>query len=83
MRETWYVLEDGSYADPAEVGHDDAGTLRHKSGVAVAYGPHGPRSRSMSPDEMAAARVKPALADLKAPKHREMKAKPGAGYETR
>ena len=43
-RETWYVLEDGSFADPREVAPDAGGVLRHKSGAAVALGPHGPRS---------------------------------------
>lgn len=36
--ETWYVLEDGS-----------DGRLVHKDGRAVAYAPHGPRSRSVDP----------------------------------
>ena len=84
MRETWYVLEDGSFADPAEVAPDGAGMLRHKNGVGVAYSPHGPKSRSMGPEERAAAGAK-AAAKREAPKRsdREMKAKPGAGYETR
>lgn len=86
MRETWYVLEDGSFADPAEVAPDSAGMLRHKSGVGVAYGPHGPKSRSMGPEERAAAAGPKGSANKRAaPKwaDREMKAKPGAGYETR
>lgn len=87
MRETWYVLEDGSFADPFDVVPDAAGLLRHKDGVAVAYSEYGPRSRGMSAEDIAAARAKPALAVKKAgsPKaaDREMKAKPGAGYETR
>lgn len=33
--ETWYVLEDGSVADPSECGLDAKGILVHKSGVAV------------------------------------------------
>jgi hypothetical protein len=44
MRETWYVLEDGNAADPNEVSPDENGVLRNKSGVAVAIGPHGPKS---------------------------------------
>jgi hypothetical protein len=45
MDETWYVMENGSLGDPHEIGHDAAGKLRHNDGRAVAYGPHGPRSR--------------------------------------
>lgn len=44
MRETWYVLEDGTAADPKEVKPDDKGVLRHSNGMAVAVGPHGPKS---------------------------------------
>lgn len=47
MRETWYVLDDGSAADPNEVAPDEAGVLRHKDGRAVALGPYGPRSRGV------------------------------------
>jgi hypothetical protein len=50
MAETWYVLEDGIYADPNEVAPDDRGILRHSGGVAVAVGPYGPKSRSVNPD---------------------------------
>lgn len=53
---TWYVLEDGDFADPAEVAPDAQGVLRHKSGVAVSVGKHGPRTRSMGDDEIVAAR---------------------------
>lgn len=45
MTETWYILEDGSLGDPHEIAPDDSGVLRHRDGRAVAYGPHGPRSR--------------------------------------
>lgn len=51
MRETWYILENGLSADPAEVAPDDKGVLVHSSGVAVAYSQHGPRSRGVDPDE--------------------------------
>lgn len=46
---TWYVLEDGSAGDPAEVSPDKDGRLRHKDGRAVAYRPDGitPRSRAV------------------------------------
>lgn len=73
--ETWYVLEDGSAADPREVSPDKAGILRHKDGRAVAYAPHGPRSRSINPDEE---RAKPKGVKPKEPKAtsegRDMKA---------
>lgn len=59
MRETWYVLEDGSNADPREVATDEKGVLRHSSGVAVAYGDHGnPLTRSVEVDEQPAREVK-------------------------
>ena len=47
MRETWYILEDGSAADPALIRTGDDGILAHEDGRKVAYGPHGPRSRSV------------------------------------
>lgn len=61
MSETWYVLDDGSAADPREVAPDKAGVLRHKDGRAVAYAPHGPRSRSLDP-EAERAKTKPKAA---------------------
>lgn len=52
MRETWYVLEDGSSANPNEVAPDERGVLRHKDGMAVAIGAHGNhRSRGVDVDE--------------------------------
>lgn len=45
MTETWYVLEDGTVGDPREISRDKNDVLRHKDGRAVAYGPHGPKSR--------------------------------------
>lgn len=77
MLVTWYVLENGMAADPCDVAPGADGVLRHKSGVAVAYGPHGPRSRGMSAEEVAAAREAPRAQD------REMKAEPRAKYKTR
>lgn len=47
---TWYVMEDGSCCDPADIAPDDNGILRHSDGRAVAYAPHGPRSRSVEPE---------------------------------
>lgn len=49
--ETWYVMEDGSMGDPREVSPGEDGLLRHKDGRVVAYAPHGPRSRSIDPQE--------------------------------
>jgi hypothetical protein len=72
--ETWYVMADGSYGDPAEIGTNDDGTLMHRDGRAVAYGPHGPKSRGMSADEIAGYRGRALVA---AP------AQPGSGYKTR
>lgn len=34
--DTWYVLADGTHADPADVSHDKDGVLKHKNGVPVA-----------------------------------------------
>lgn len=87
-RETWYVLEDGSCGDPREIVRDAAGRLRHKDGRAVAYAPHGPRSRSVDPEAerakavtglaLTAADDKPAALD------RQMKpASGGRTYRTR
>lgn len=45
MMATWYVLEDGSVGDPSLISPDEKGVLRHRDGRAVAYAPHGPRSR--------------------------------------
>lgn len=45
MSETWYVMEDGSVGDPHKIALDKKGVLRHEDGRAVAYAPHGPRSR--------------------------------------
>jgi hypothetical protein len=51
MRETWYVLENGNAADPADVEHDGK-VYRHKNGVPVAMrGVDMPSSRSVDPDE--------------------------------
>lgn len=48
--ETWYIMEDGSAGDPREIALSDDGILRHKDGRAVAYAPHGPRSRGVAPE---------------------------------
>lgn len=51
MRATWYVLEDGKPANPAECADLD-GALTHSSGVKVAMRSAGvPRSRGVDLDE--------------------------------
>lgn len=49
--ETWYVMADGTVGDPREIRAGADGLLRHKDGRAVAYAPHGPRSRSVADPE--------------------------------
>lgn len=39
--DTWYVLVDGTHADPAEVEQGKDGKLRHKNGVEVALRDNG------------------------------------------
>lgn len=73
MPETWYILEDGAVGDPVKIAPDDGGVLRHEDGRAVAYGPHGPRSRGGVDAE--AERAK-AAKDLKPDE-------PKRGYKTR
>ena len=83
MRATWYVLEDGNVADPAECAPDGNGVLRHKSGIAVArrgdtYSSRGVDLRDMQP--------KPAKApkDKATEKDRQITAAGSAQtYETR
>lgn len=75
MRETWYVLDDDSVADPKEVAPDESGALRHRDGRAVAIGPYGPRSRGVDLSEVA--KAAPSAAD------RQMKPAGGARYKTR
>lgn len=77
MRETWYVMEDGSCGDPRDIAHDDKGVLRHRDGRSVAMRPDGetPRSRGVDVDEEAA-KPKPKGKDLKPEE-------PRPGYKTR
>lgn len=51
MRSTWYVMEDGSVADPSSVKPDAAGVLRNRDGKAVAMRGDVPRSRGVDIDE--------------------------------
>lgn len=61
-RETWYVLENGTVANPREVALDPSGVLRHSSGVAVEMRGEVPRSRGVDPDEERAKTKKTAKA---------------------
>lgn len=54
MRETWYVLEDGSVADPSAVAPDAAGVLHHKDGRKVAMRGEVPSTRGVDADEQRA-----------------------------
>lgn len=45
MTETWFVMEGGGVGDPAKIRPDENGVLHHEDGRAVAYAPHGPRTR--------------------------------------
>jgi hypothetical protein len=88
MRATWYVLEDGTSADPAEVSPDEKGVLRHKSGAAVAMrDTDTPRARSVDVEEERA-KTAPVKREVKAEesapaKDREMKPGKAKHYKTR
>lgn len=86
-RETWYIMADGSFGDPNDVGHGADGRLRHRDGRPVAYGPHGPLSAGVDVD---VERAKAARRDMQPepaaeePKHAtDMKPAAGKGYRTR
>lgn len=52
MRETWYVLEDGSVADPRDCALDQDGVLCHMDGRKVAKrGADAYSSRSVETDD--------------------------------
>jgi hypothetical protein len=77
MRETWYVLEDGSLADPATCAHDNAGVLRGANGIPVATRNGAYVSRGV--DNADAERAKTSQSAS-----REMKPEPtGKPYKTR
>jgi len=79
-RETWYVMQDGSFGDPRGISPDKDGKLVHTDGRKVAYAPHGPRTRGVDTDGEAA--KKPA--SKPAPQKREVKPEETkAGYKTR
>lgn len=51
MRETWYILEDGSIVDPREVEFDEKGAPRHSSGPVAMRSPGVPSTKNIDPDE--------------------------------
>lgn len=59
MIATWFVMEDGSVADPSDTAPDDKGVLRHKDGRAVAMRGDVPRSRSVEVSEHREMRPQP------------------------
>jgi hypothetical protein len=83
--ETWYVLEDGSVGDPRDVSEGNDGILRHKDGRAVAYAPHGPRSRSVETDALPAGkRGRKKDKEAETPEAADMQPEtPKRGYTTR
>lgn len=49
--ETWYVMEDGTYGDPREIGLKDGGLAHGKSGLKVAMrNASTPRARGVEVD---------------------------------
>ncbi len=91
--DTWFVLDDDSAGDPAEVVAGKDGRLAHKDGRKVAYRPDGvtPRSRGVDADAERAKKAAPKSkaaepkADEPAPTEtRDLKAEePKRGYKTR
>jgi hypothetical protein len=94
--EVWYVLEDDSVVDPAEVAPTDDGRLRHAKGFVAMRGEglgRVPSSRGVDP-EKERAKAKPKAAEVEqkneaprvasSPVRRDMQpAKPAEGYKTR
>ncbi len=77
MRETWFVMDDGTLGDPSEVGLDKDGLWRHKDGRLVAMrGPDTPRTSGVDA-EAERAKSKPKVRDMKAEDPK------GKGYKTR
>lgn len=86
MSETWYVLEDGTVADPSECAFDKNGKLAHKNGlVQIRDDGETPRSRSVDPDAERAKKPAPTkIKEATSPHNREMKADDsGPKYKTR
>lgn len=87
MRATWYLLEDGTPADPREVAPDKSGVLRNKAGIAVATRADGnPSTSGVDVDESGKALSdKRKTKDASSPQDREVKAEEGhrGKYKTR
>lgn len=66
--DTWYVLEDGTHAHPADVSTDKDGVMKHKNGVAVKLRANGIPLTSGVPSKE---------------KTRDLKADKPKGYKTR
>lgn len=84
-RETWYILEDGSFGDPREISPGADGRLRHKDGRLVAEGPHGPKSSGVDVEAVRASGKRRDMAPEPAPETPTTEMKPAAGkrYQTR
>lgn len=83
MTETWYVMEDGSVGDPREIALGADGKLRHNDGRAVAYAPHGPRSRSVDVPEAKVMTADDPVKEAVFQNDRQMKPQGRRGYKTR
>lgn len=61
MIETWYLLKDGTYADPNECSVGEDGILRHEKGMEVAMrdNPNVPHTSSVDADEQRKGKKKP------------------------
>lgn len=78
---TWYVLQDGTHADPNDVAPDGKGVLRHKDGLDVAMRADG-NPQTIGVDAKANKNVEAAEAGKN--ETRDLKAeKPKRGYKTR
>ena len=82
---TWYVLADGTHADPNDCAPGEDGVLRHENGVPVALHEDGtPMSVGKAADEgnnVEAAQRPPA--QLQSEPKDVKPAKPKGGYKTR
>lgn len=83
MRETWYVLEDGTAVHPSEVSLNKDGALAHKNGMVQMRG-ETPRSRGVDPDEERAKAKPAAKPELPPAKAKDMQPEePVSAYKTR
>lgn len=84
--ETWYLLEDGSVADPADVKPDEHGVLRCGEVAAVMRSPGVPMTRSVNADaERAKKKPPPPPKTPPAAPRRDVQAEPPTSrpYRTR